>query len=122
MNLALWLQRSAQVFGDRPALGLGTDVVMTYRELLEGYSDVRGLRRFFIPTPLLTPRLSSGWLFLMTATSFPLARALVDSLTNETICKEHSIREIIPLELLSYRQAVEQRYRFYSYGDCMLLV
>ncbi len=86
---------------------IGGPDVMTYRELLEGYANVRGLRRFFIPTPLLTPRLSSGWLFLMTATSFPLARALVDSLTNETICKEHSIREIIPLDLLSYQQAVE---------------
>ncbi len=86
---------------------IGGPDVMTYRELLEGYCAVRGLRRIFIPTPLLTPRLSSGWLFLMTSTSFPLARALVDSLTNETVCKESSIRSIIPLHLLTYREAVE---------------
>ncbi|MES2476809.1 MAG: SDR family oxidoreductase [Verrucomicrobiota bacterium] len=86
---------------------IGGPEVMTYRELLDGYCEVRGLRRFFIPTPLLTPRLSSGWLFLMTSTSFPLARALVDSLTNETVCQESSIRRIIPLHLLNYREAVE---------------
>lgn len=86
---------------------IGGPDVMTYRELLEGYAKVRGLRRYFISTPLLTPRLSSGWLFLMTSTSFLLARALVDSMTHETVCKEDSIRRIIPLELLTYRKAVE---------------
>lgn len=86
---------------------IGGPDVMTYRELLEGYCKVRGLRRFFISTPLLTPRLSSAWLFLMTSTSFPLARALVDSMTNETVCGENAIRSIIPLDLLTYREAVE---------------
>ncbi len=87
---------------------IGGPDVMTYRELLEDYCEVRGLRRFFISTPLLTPRLSSAWLFLMTSTSFPLARALVDSMTNETVCRENAIRNIIPLDLLTYREAVER--------------
>lgn len=95
----------AETVGETYDIG-GPDV-MTYRELLEGYCAVRGLRRFFISTPLLTPRLSSAWLFLMTSTSFPLARALVDSMTNETVCEENAIRRIIPLDLLTYREAVE---------------
>jgi hypothetical protein len=69
---------------------------------------VRGLRRIFLPTRLLSPRLSSAWLCLLTSTSFPLARALVDSLTHETVCHDFKIREIIPLELLTYREAVER--------------
>ena len=69
---------------------------------------MRGLRRFFLPTRLLSPRLSSAWLCLLTSTSFPLARSLVDSLTHETVCRESRIRRIIPLKLLSYQEAVSR--------------
>ncbi len=87
---------------------IGGPEVMSYLELIKGYCEVRGLRRVFLPTRLLSPRLSSGWLCLLTSTSFPLARALVDSLTHETVCHDAKIREIIPLELLTYREAVER--------------
>lgn len=87
---------------------IGGPEVMSYLELIKGYCEVRGLRRIFLPTRLLSPRLSSAWLCLLTSTSFPLARALVDSLTHETVCHDFKIREIIPLELLTYREAVER--------------
>ena len=87
---------------------IGGPEVMSYLELIQGYCAVRGLRRFFFPTRLLSPRLSSCWLFLLTSTSFPLARALVDSLTHETVCHDLKIREIIPLELLTYQDAVRR--------------
>lgn len=87
---------------------IGGPEVMSYLDLIKGYCDVRGLRRVFLPTRLLSPRLSSGWLCLLTSTSFPLARSLVDSLTHETVCHDSKIREIIPLELLTYREAVER--------------
>jgi uncharacterized protein YbjT (DUF2867 family) len=87
---------------------IGGPEVMSYLDLIKGYCAVRGLRRVFIPTRLLSPRLSSGWLCLLTSTSFPLARSLVDSLTHETVCHDSKIREIIPLDLLSYRDAVER--------------
>jgi uncharacterized protein YbjT (DUF2867 family) len=85
---------------------IGGPEIMSYLDLIKGYCEVRGLRRLFLPTRLLSPRLSSGWLCLLTSTSFPLARSLVDSLTHETVCHDLKIREIIPLELLSYREAV----------------
>lgn len=85
---------------------IGGPDVMSYLDLIKGYCEVRGLRRIFLPTRLLSPRLSSGWLCLLTSTSFPLARSLVDSLTHETVCHDGKIREVIPLELLSYRDAV----------------
>jgi uncharacterized protein YbjT (DUF2867 family) len=87
---------------------IGGPEVMSYLDLIKGYCAVRGLRRVFLPTRLLSPRLSSGWLCLLTSTSFPLARSLVDSLTHETVCHNLRIREIIPLELLTYREAVER--------------
>jgi uncharacterized protein YbjT (DUF2867 family) len=87
---------------------IGGPEVMSYLDLIKGYCEVRGLKRVFLPTRLLSPRLSSAWLCLLTSTSFPLARSLVDSLTHETVCHDLKIREIIPLELLSYREAVER--------------
>ena len=87
---------------------IGGPEVMSYLDLIKGYCVVRGLRRIFLPTRLLSPRLSSGWLCLLTSTSFPLARSLVDSLTHETVCHDLKIRKIIPLKLLTYREAVER--------------
>ncbi len=87
---------------------IGGPEVMSYLDLIKGYCEVRGLKRIFLPTRLLSPRLSSGWLCLLTSTSFPLARSLVDSLTHETVCHDSKIREIIPLDLLTYREAVER--------------
>lgn len=86
---------------------IGGPDIMTYCELLKRYADVRGLRRWFISTRLLSPRLSSGWLFLLTSTSFPLARMLVDSLTMETVCHNSTIQKLLPQELLPYPVAVE---------------
>lgn len=86
---------------------IGGPKVMQYRDLLEGYAKVRRLRRFFIPVPFLTPKLSSWWLYLVTTTSFPLARALVNSMKIPTVCQDTSIHEIMPIHLLTYREAVE---------------
>jgi uncharacterized protein YbjT (DUF2867 family) len=86
---------------------IGGPEVLRYRDLLQGYATVRGLKRWFIPVPFLSPQLSSWWLYLMTTTSFPLARALVASLESETVCRNTEIRGLLPLDLLTYRQAVE---------------
>jgi len=85
---------------------IGGPEVLRYRDLLEGYAKVRGLKRWFMPVPFLSPKLSSWWLYLVTSTSFPLARSLVDSMKNETVCRDHAIREHLAPPLLSYREAV----------------
>ena len=87
---------------------IGGPEVLRYRDLLAGYAEVRGLRRWFVPVPFLSPRLSSWWLYLMTTTSFPLAQALVDSMKHETVCGDEGIRDLIPVKLLRYREAVER--------------
>ncbi|MBK1829769.1 SDR family oxidoreductase [Verrucomicrobiaceae bacterium R5-34] len=80
---------------------------LSYRDMMKLYADTRGLVRLIIPAPLFSPRLSSYWLSLVTATNYQLAKALVGSLHMETVCREHQIQEIIPQELLSYQQAIE---------------
>ena len=85
---------------------IGGPDILTYQMMLEGYAGVRGLKRFILPVPFLSPKLSAYWLYFMTATSFPLARALVSSLHIETTCEESRIKELIPQELLSYQESI----------------
>jgi len=83
---------------------------LPYENLLRQYAAYRGLHRAIVPVPFLTLRLSSLWLFFITNTSFPVARALVDSLMHETVCREEAIREIVPQSLLTYREALDKAF------------
>lgn len=99
---------SEQVECRGKAYDIGGPELLTYRDMLLGYAKTRGLTRFIIPVPFFTPQLSSYWLCLVTSTNFQLAKALVGSLHMETICREESIRQIIPLELISYDEAIKR--------------
>jgi uncharacterized protein YbjT (DUF2867 family) len=102
------------VLGNNQTIGRSFDIggpdILTYQQMLLGYAAERGLKRSIIPVPFLTPRLSSYWLYFVTSTSFPLARSLVDSMKNEVICAETTIRDLIPLELIPYRAAVARAF------------
>lgn len=86
---------------------IGGPDVMSYKELLLKFAKIRGLKRKIYTVPVLTPHLSSYWLFFVTSTSFSLAQFLVESLMNNVVCKEHRIKELFPKTLLSYEEAVK---------------
>lgn len=86
---------------------IGGPDVMTYKDLLLNFAQTRGLKRKIFTVPVLTPRLSSYWLFFITSTSFSLARFLVESLKNNVLCKENRIAQLFPKNLLSYKEAVK---------------
>lgn len=92
------------------AFDIGGPERLSYQDLLKQYAEFRGLRRVIIPVPFLSLRMSSWWLFFITNTSFPIARALVDSLLHETVCKDDAITKLIPQELLTYREAIEKAF------------
>jgi uncharacterized protein YbjT (DUF2867 family) len=76
---------------------IGGPDVLTYAEMMRRYSEVAGLRpRVLVPVPLLTPRLSSLWVGLVTPVPAGLARPLVESLRNEVVCSEHDIASYVP--------------------------
>src|SRR6266576_3840003 len=76
---------------------IGGPDVLTYAEMMHRYSEVAGLRpRVLVPVPLLTPRLSSLWVGLVTPVPAGLARPLVESLRNEVVCAEHDIAQYVP--------------------------
>lgn len=85
---------------------IGGPDVMSYKEMLLRFAKARGLKRLIITVPVLTPRLSSYWLYFVTSTSFSLAKYLVESLVNDAVCKERAILEVIPKKLLTYEEAL----------------
>lgn len=86
---------------------IGGPDVMSYKDLLLNFAKMRGLKRKIFTVPVLTPRLSSYWLFFVTSTSFSLARFLVESLINNAVCKENRIQTLFPRKLLSYEEALQ---------------
>ncbi|MDP1818257.1 MAG: SDR family oxidoreductase, partial [Leadbetterella sp.] len=89
---------------------IGGPEVFSYKELLLEFAQIRGLKRWIIDVPFLTPKLSSYWLYFITSASFTLAQSLVESLKNNAICKEDTIKSIFPLELLDFKTAVERSF------------
>lgn len=86
---------------------IGGEEVMTYKEMLLQFAAVRKLKRAIYILPVMTPRLSSYWLYFITSTSYNLAVNLVNSMKIEVVCAENRIREIVQIDLISYRKAIE---------------
>lgn len=89
---------------------IGGKDVLTYKEMLLQFAEVRKLKRWIITVPVLTIRLSSLWLYLVTSTSYRLARNLVDSMKNEVVCKDNSIEEVVAIEKLGYRESLRRTF------------
>jgi uncharacterized protein YbjT (DUF2867 family) len=84
----------------------GTDV-LTYGDLLRGYAQARGLRRWLVPVPVLTPRLSSYWVHLVTPVPAAIARPLIQGLRNDVIVRDDLAKQLFPqIKLLDYDAAV----------------
>ncbi|NNE31397.1 MAG: SDR family oxidoreductase [Winogradskyella sp.] len=123
-----WLNTKTQPLGIRDVLkflagGLGKEDlynnsydiygpdVITYKQMLLQFAEVRGLKRYIVTLPILTPKLSSYWLYFVTSTSFQLASALVDSMTVEVIGKPSNINDIIGIEPMDYKTAVNLAFQ-----------
>ena len=91
---------------------IGGPDVLTYKEMLLKFAKVRKLKRKIITVPVLSPRLSSLWLYFVTSTSFGLARSLVDSMKNEVVVKKEGIGDVVAIEeLIAYEEAVERAFQ-----------
>jgi uncharacterized protein YbjT (DUF2867 family) len=86
---------------------VGGPDVLTYQEMMQRYAAVAGLRkRLIVPVPVLSPRLSSQWINLVTPIPKALAAPLIESLRNSVVMKEHDIEALLPGPLLSFDEAV----------------
>ncbi len=86
---------------------IGGSEVMTYGDMMLGYGRARGLRRWLISIPLLTPRLSSYWVHLVTPIPASIARPLIDGLQNEVIVRDTLAQQLFPqIKPMDYASAV----------------
>lgn len=86
---------------------IGGPEVLSYKQMLLKFAEVRHLRRYVWTVPVMTPKLSSYWLYFITSTSYHLAANLVDSMKINVICRPNSLAKELGIELIAYTQAVE---------------
>lgn len=88
---------------------IGGADVQTYGDMMLGYARARDLKRWLIPVPVLTPRLSAYWVHWMTPISASIAHALIEGLRNEVIVRDDSARGLFPwIETSDYSSALDQ--------------
>jgi hypothetical protein len=75
--------------------------------MLLGYAKARNLKRWIITVPVLTPRLSSYWLNIVTSVNYNIASSLVESMRNEVVCKNDNIKEVVPRRCFTYAEALK---------------
>ncbi|AOW20376.1 SDR family oxidoreductase [Urechidicola croceus] len=80
--------------------------ILTYKEMLLEFSKIRQLKRTIITVPIMTPKLSSYWLYFVTSTSYKLASSLVNSMGIEIIGKPSQINQLLNVHPISYSKAV----------------
>ena len=98
------------VLGQDDALGRTFDIggpeVLEYGDMLRRVAKIEGRPLLLVSVPLLTPRLSSLWLSLVTSVDTRTGQTLIDSMTNEVVVGEHGIRSLVPFEPMEYDDAV----------------
>ena len=125
------LQYLIGVIGREDCMGETFDIggpdVLTYKEMMQGYAKVRKLRLFILDVPIMSPKLSSYWLYFVTSTSYTLALNLVDSMKVEVITADRRLEELLGIEPIRYEQAIalaferiEQNQVISSWKDSMV--
>ena len=94
---------------DNQIIEIGGRDVFTYGDMIRQYAKVRKLKRFLIPVPVLTPKLSSYWVHWTTPLSANITRPLVQGLKNESIVKSNTAKKYFPdIKLLTYSESVKR--------------
>ena len=87
---------------------IGGGTVLTYRDMLRVAAEEQHRPFRMLGVPVLTPKLSSYWLHLVTSVDMQVARPLIDGLRNDVVTHDHRIRELLPGPLMPYREAVRR--------------
>lgn len=87
---------------------IGGPDIMTYRQIMQTMAQALGLRkRLVIPVPVLTPKLSSLWIHLVTPLSHRIARPLAEGLRNRVVCRDDEAHRLMPQRLLTVRESID---------------
>jgi hypothetical protein len=86
---------------------IGGPDVLNYKEMLLRFAKVRGLKRRIVIVPVMTPKISSYWLYFVTSTSYSLAKNLVNSMKVEVICKPNNLATMLGITLIDYETSIK---------------
>ncbi|MFS8083178.1 MAG: SDR family oxidoreductase [Ginsengibacter sp.] len=86
---------------------IGGPDILSYKEMLLRFAKIRGLKRRIIIVPVMTPKLSSYWLYFVTSTSYALAKNLVTSMKIEVICKPNNLAELLGIKYIGYDTSIK---------------
>jgi uncharacterized protein YbjT (DUF2867 family) len=115
------LQFLLRCLGERSTYGGSYDIagpdILTYKRMLLEFAQVRGLKRRIWTVPVMTPRLSSYWLYFVTSTSYTLAVHLVNSMKVEVVAHPNDLASRLGIVPLSYRKAVELAFEKIERND-----
>ena len=87
---------------------IGGPDILTYKEMLLGFAEAKKLKRWIFTVPIMTPKLSSYWLYFVTSTSYRLASALVSSMKVEVVCSDNKINDLLHVTPMTYKQALSR--------------
>ncbi len=93
------------------AYDIGGPSILTYKEMLLEFAKIRGLKRWIMSVPVMTPRLSSYWLYFVTSTSYTLAKNLVDSMKVEVIAQNNDLQKLLGIVSISYKDSIELAFQ-----------
>ncbi len=86
---------------------IGGPDILSYKEMLLRFAKIRGLKRRIVIVPVMTPKISSYWLYFVTATSFELAKNLVNSMKIEVTCKPNNLATMLGIKLIDYDTSIK---------------
>jgi uncharacterized protein YbjT (DUF2867 family) len=89
---------------------IGGPDVMSYKNMLLEFGKERNLKRKIFIIPIMTPKLSSYWLYFVTSTSYKLATSLVNSMKIEVVCRDNRLAELLEIKPLSYRDSLKRAF------------
>ena len=89
---------------------IGGPEILTYKEMMLQYARIRKLKRTLFTTRLITPKISSYWLFFITSVSYRLAKSLAESMKTEVICENNELEEILQVHPITYEKAIKNAF------------
>lgn len=86
---------------------IGGPNILSYKEMLQHFANIRGLKLRILVVPVMTPKISSYWLYFVTSTSYALAKNLVNSMKIEVICKPNNLANLLNIVLIDYDTSIK---------------
>ncbi|MRR58653.1 MAG: NAD-dependent epimerase/dehydratase family protein [Deltaproteobacteria bacterium] len=87
---------------------IGGPEILSYRDMMDRFARLRGKRLLIVPVPLLTPKLSSYWVGLVTPVKPSISMPLIEGLRNEVVCRDTRLRDLLPFTLTPFDEALRR--------------